>query len=219
MTAPGAWIAVALLASATSGKSTPIDDSYLARLETLALIEQLNGDLLASRSATLSLERWCADHHMAPIPRLVARRDKSVVRAATPEQRGRLQVGPDEPLLHRHVLLACGEHVLSEADNWYVPSRLTPDMNAALESTDTPFGRVILPLKVTRQSISVDRLWSPLSSDWVDKMPWDMSTSAPVQRFLFRHRALLITPAGTPVAEVEENYTREILDFARHGSH
>ena len=34
--------------------------------------------------------------------------------------------------------LKCGDHVLSEADNWYVKARLTPDMNHMLETTDTP---------------------------------------------------------------------------------
>jgi hypothetical protein len=29
-----------------------------------------------------------------------------------------------------------------EADNWYVPSRLTPDINKTLDMTDTPFGIV-----------------------------------------------------------------------------
>ena len=36
-------------------------------------------------------------------------------------------IGPDEPVAYRHVRLRCGDHVLSEADNWYVPSRLTPE--------------------------------------------------------------------------------------------
>jgi hypothetical protein len=37
-----------------------------------------------------------------------------------------LGVDPDEPVRFRRVPLKCGDHVLSEAENWYVPSRLTP---------------------------------------------------------------------------------------------
>jgi hypothetical protein len=39
------------------------------------------------------------------------------------------------------VHLKCGERVLSEADNWYVPARLTKEMNQSLENSDIAFGR------------------------------------------------------------------------------
>jgi len=42
---------------------------------------------------------------------------------------------------YRRVQPSCGDHILSEADNWYVPRRLTPEMNRLLETTDVPFGR------------------------------------------------------------------------------
>jgi len=47
-------------------------DTYVARLEALALIQTLNADILASRSATASLETWCRDHRLAAEPRIVA---------------------------------------------------------------------------------------------------------------------------------------------------
>ena len=212
MSAPVAWIAFTLLA----GGQARAHGAYVEQVETLALIEQLNGELLASRSATLALEHWCAEHHLAVLPKLVARRDRSASRIATPEQRARLQVGPEEVLGYRHVLLACGDHILSEADNWYVPTRLTAEMNQALEQTDIPFGRVILPLKVQRQNISVERLWSPLPVDWITLPKPKAPSDRPPEHALFRHRALLITPSGQPIAEVEETYTRDALDFGRH---
>jgi hypothetical protein len=46
-------------------------------------------------------------------------------KAPTAEQRQLLGVTPSEPIRYRKVRLSCGNHVLSEADNWYVPSRLT----------------------------------------------------------------------------------------------
>ena len=45
-------------------------DSFVGRLEALALIESLNADLLSHDSATLTLERWCADHRLADPPRI-----------------------------------------------------------------------------------------------------------------------------------------------------
>jgi hypothetical protein len=45
------------------------------------------------------------------------------------------------PLSPRAVAL--GNYILSEADNWYVPSRLTPEMNQALETTKFAFGRAV----------------------------------------------------------------------------
>ena len=47
----------------------------------------------------------------------------------------------------------CGSVVLSEADNWYVPSRLTPEMNRLLDTTDAPFGRVVQAVHFRRRTL------------------------------------------------------------------
>ena len=109
-------------------------DTFVGRLEVLALMQTLNATLLGARSATFALETWCGDHAMAPEPRIRARLARDVRKEATPEQRARLKVDANEPLMFRHVELACGTKILSEADNWYVPARLTPEMNRLLES-------------------------------------------------------------------------------------
>jgi len=62
-----------LLAGCASLPATHADD-YLALVELLALLQTLNADLLSHDSATLTLERWCADHRLADPPRIVARR-------------------------------------------------------------------------------------------------------------------------------------------------
>jgi hypothetical protein len=67
-------------------------DTRLGRLETLALIEQLNGELLASRSATTTLEDWCGGHHMASPPRMIAVQQTGAAREATAEDRAALGV-------------------------------------------------------------------------------------------------------------------------------
>ena len=43
----------------------PWPDTPIARIEALALVETLNADLLSHDSATLTLDRWCADHRLA----------------------------------------------------------------------------------------------------------------------------------------------------------
>ena len=71
-------IAAALWFAALSGEAAAQQqgmphrlDTYLSRVEVLALIQTLNGALLASRSATLTLEKWCADHKLASEPKIL----------------------------------------------------------------------------------------------------------------------------------------------------
>lgn len=190
-------------------------DTFLARVETLALLETLNATLLAARSATFTLDKWCADHRLAADTKIRAHLDRSVNKPITDEQRHRLQIDQNEPVKFRHVELACGDHVLSEADNWYVPSRLTAAMNHALETTDTPFGRAIAELKPFRQTFAAVVLWKPLDDGWEERPP---PTDHPGQTLaipahLFEHRALVYASDFKPVSEVDEIYTRENLAF------
>ena len=138
----------------------------MRRTQLLALLQTLNADLLSHDSATLTLERWCADHRLAQPARILARRVHDLAKAIPDDLRTRLDVGATEPLGYRRVQLVCGEHVLSEADNWYVPSRLTPAMNRTLEATDEPFGKVVKPLDFRRRTLSAEMLWSPLPAGW-----------------------------------------------------
>lgn len=73
---------------------------------------------------------------------------------ASAETRTLLQVGPDTPIAFRRVRLMHGAVTLSEADNWFVPHRLTAAMRSMLDSTDIPFGRVIAPLSPTRRTLA-----------------------------------------------------------------
>lgn len=163
-----------------------------------ALLHGFNAELLSRPSATLTLERWCATHAVAPgCSAVVARRAPGVERAAGPEHRRLLAVEPDELVRHRRVRLSCGGRVLSEADNWYVPARLTPAMNRALEGWDAAFGRVVAALEFDRRTLSV-RLLRPA-------VP-----SAPAGAVL-EHRAVLTLPDGTPFSTVVETYTAAVL--------
>jgi hypothetical protein len=106
--------------------------------------------------------------------------------------------------------------VLSEADNWYVPSRLTPEMNRALETTGTPFGRVIQSLSPYRVTFSVELLWSPLPAGWErqpDGRPSRAAGDLDIPGALFTHQAVLYTSGHRPFAEVREVYRRDVLAF------
>jgi hypothetical protein len=190
-------------------------DSFVARLEALALIETLNADLLSHDSATLTLERWCADHRLADPALIVVERVTDVVKPATAEVRAALDVKPDEPLGYRRVKLKCGDHALSEADNWYVPARLSPEMNKALETTDTPFGKAVAALHFRRHTLSADLLWSPLPKGWEMGATLGAGGSGAlvVPEHVLEHRAVLSLPDGEPFSEVVETYTGEVLAF------
>ncbi|MFA6206275.1 MAG: hypothetical protein WC689_08690 [Methylocystis sp.] len=195
----------------------PWRDGFVPRIEALALMQTLNASLLASRSATATLEKWCADHKMSAEPKIVARRVAGIEQQPSAETRRRLDVNDAEPVKYRRVQLACGDHVLSEADNWYVPGRLSDEMNRTLETTETPFGKAIAPLQPFRRTIDMKMRWSPLPEGWELSAP----TAAPekasgalsIPHDLFEHTAVVYARDQRPLSEVHETYTREVLDF------
>ena len=188
---------------------------YVARLEALALLQTLNADLLSHDSATLTLERWCGDHHIADPPRIDARRIREADKAIPDDLRARLQIDAAEPIAYRHVQLVCGAYVLSEADNWYVPSRLTPEMNRQLDTTDEPFGKVVKPLGFQRRTISAELLWEPLPRGWESRASENTGEAPNVPREVLRHIAILYTSAQMPFSAVVETYQGELLNFVR----
>src|SRR5438067_1452589 len=135
MTAPRLVLAALLASTALAQDTPPWPDTYVTRLQALALVQTINAEVLASRSATLTLEAWCRDHRLASNPAIVADRLKIAPKPVTPDQRRRLQATADTEIKYRRVQLRCGDRVLSEADNWYVPARLTPEMNRTLDTT------------------------------------------------------------------------------------
>lgn len=150
--------------------------------------------ILASRSATLALEKWCDEHQMTANGKanVVIEPQPVDPKSATEEQRQRLGVGPNEELRYRYVHLVCEDKVLSEADNWYVPGRLTEEMNHLLETTDIPFGKVVRGLNPYRTTFDVDTT---------------------MQNGLFEHKAILYSSDGKPFSEVHERYQPRLLDY------
>lgn len=142
----------------------------------------LSARLLAARSATRALEAWCAEHgigdgavrvQMVPAPPL----------PPDAETLALLRPAPGEVLRHRRVVLVRGAVALSEAENWYLPQRLPPDMRHVLATTDTPFGVAVEALRPRRRTTHV-----AFAADGV------------------LHRAVVLTGAGQPIAVVHERY-------------
>ncbi len=186
------------------------------RLAALAIVETLNAEVLAGRSATLVLEKWCLDHGLSggAEAKIVAQSVKGADKPVTVEQRQRLQISADEPVRFRHVRLTCGNNVLSEADNWYVPSRLTTEMNRQLDETDTPFGKVVRPLEPYRQTFFAKLLWHPLPEGWeTAPLPGSTEKQLDMPDALFEHKAVLFSKDHLPFSEVDEVYQRHLLDF------
>lgn len=191
-------------------------NDFTGRLEALALLQTLNAELLSHDSATLTLDRWCDAHHLASPAKVVAVRDRGASKPATAELRRALGVGEAEPIRYRRVQLVCGRHVLSEADNWYVPSRLTPAMNRQLDTSDIAFGRAVQALHFQRRTLSAQLLWSPLPDGWDTAGGALPDASAPalaIPHAVLEHRAVLTLPDGTPFSEVIETYTEQVLAF------
>jgi chorismate-pyruvate lyase len=197
---------IARLSAALSGALFVLACPAPARQgDSAGLIDEIEARLRTADSATLTLEQWCADHRMASPAIVTVERDLQADRPASAARRALLDIGPDTVLRYRKVRLVCGDHILSEAENWYVPARLTGAMNAALESSEVPFGKVIRPLGPTRRAIRQTRVRLPAASD--DRCAGD--------RTAFSHEALVLDGSGTPLALVEEHYKLELACAAR----
>jgi hypothetical protein len=105
--------------------------------------------------------------------------------------------------------------VLSEADNWYVPARLTKEMNQALENSDVAFGRAVQALQFQRRTLAAELLWRPLPEGWEMNAGLRGQTAPALQvpHEVLRHRAILTLPDGTPFSVVVETCTAEVLGF------
>jgi len=208
-----ACAALALAAGPVAAARGGWPDTPLARTQALAELQTLNAELLSHPSATLTLERWCAAHRLATQAKIVAHRVEGENKPPPPDGRALLGIGPDEPVRYRHVQLACGDAVLSDADNWYVPARLTAAMNRQLDTTDLPFGKVVQLLHFRRQTLSAELLWSPLPQGWDSGAALPPAGGQPlaIPSRVLRHRALLYTQDNRPFSLVVESYTAGVL--------
>jgi len=172
----------ALLAALPGASAAPDD--------TTGRLHAFEARLEANPSATAVLQGWCDAH--APGSRIVARQVQSRFVPLPEAARQALAIKPGESARYRRVQLICAGQVLSNADNWYLPGKLTDAMNATLDTTRTPFGVVAAALHFTRRN---------LTTRYLPRGGQDV----------LRHSAVLITDRGEPFSFVVETYTKAIL--------
>ena len=125
--------------------------------------------------------------------------------AATSARPEHLSLSVREPWHYRRVRLLYGPLVLSEAENWYVPARLTPAMNHLLDRTDTPFGKAAAGLGFERHTVSSTLLFRPEAAH-------ASSGRLEIPERLFCNRAILtLGRDGLAFAELVETYRRDLL--------
>jgi chorismate-pyruvate lyase len=213
----GRWLAPAvcgvLLAAApvdVTWASAP--DGFVRRLEALAVLQTLRAELLGHDSSTAVLQSWC-EAHGPPGLKIVAEHDPKADPPPTDAAKKALGLEPGQQVRYRRVRLACGKTVLSEADNWYLPARLTPEMNHALDTSDAPFGAVVRPLDFRRRFLSAELLWTPLPDGW-EKRPPNASPMGAIPAHVLQDTAVLTTLDGKPFSFVAETYTAAALEMA-----
>ncbi len=207
-------VASGLLAAPVSVSAFP--DSYAGRLDALTQVQRLQTQLQSRDSASETLRLWCAEHHWADPAQIRAIRDTTAVKPPSPQVRDLLGAGPRTPIRYRRVKLMCGERVLSEADNWYLPARLTPEMNRQLDQTDTPFGVVVKALGFKRQGLDARVLLHPFD-DPSGTAPGGARAAAAtlaLPHAVIQNSAVLTAADGAAFSVVIETYTAATLDPA-----
>ena len=179
--------------------TTVIATASLAACTASINLANFERTLETNHSATEALTQWCKVRGLANPPQILAQAVKSEMVAPDAAIRAMLAIDSSEPVRYRQVHLRCGETVLSIADNWYVPARLTPEMNHLLETSDSPFGRVVAPLGYTREQLASVHGRAPGCPEGT----------------VLSIRAVLKLPDGRPISAVAECYTQANLAPAR----
>lgn len=205
------WITALLAVATPAAAQTPHFDH---RVRLLRELQAFNADLLRHDSATVVLQALC--DRRAPGQKIVARKatwdpEDGALEAARTD----LGVSRDALVRYRQVELTCGGEVLSSAENWYLPGRLTAQMNRVLEETDTPFGVVVRALQFRRRTLASTFLFEPLPDGWEREPPATYDAMASPPPHVLQHRAVLATPDGRPFSLVVETYTEWVLASSR----
>ena len=200
-----AKVCALVLAALIAGQARAVPVAWPQASQASDWLQKFEGELQAHDSATAVLQAWCDAHGLASGARITARQVKTVFKPPGPLARQALNYGPKDKVRYRRVDLLCGDRVLSQADNWYLPARLTPEMNRQLDTTQTPFGVVVAPLDFHRRVLTTLFLFNPgLGAE---------SKPVVIPRQILQHAALLYTGAGAPFSFVQETYTDQVLAF------
>jgi chorismate-pyruvate lyase len=165
-----------------------------------ALVRELSRRIALARTATAALLAWCDEHRLSHGPIMAKRLQGDRTLPAKELSLPELGAPSEEPLCHRRVELVRGNLPLVTADNWFLPARLSPEMNDVLGSTDLPFGAVVAPLDPKRRNASIH------FCDPGDGAPWGQET-------ILEHRAIVLSGDGEPLAAVRERFRVELVSF------
>jgi len=206
-------------AAAPTASTTPTSASWptdvMARLEATALLQSLNVELLTSDSEQQTLGRWCSSHGLVSNPQISIERVLDAEERPTEAQRKMLATSAKEPIRHRKVQVLCGATVLLEADDWYLPSRVSAQVNALIESTALPFETAQIG-HFRRRIVSATILWPQLPELWglgTEESATESQAMRPPPARVLTHHVLVTLPDGTPFGEAKENYMRSVLAF------
>jgi hypothetical protein len=150
--------------------------------------------LIAGATATETLLAWCDDHGLSDGPITVDIRQRFSPAVVPDDVLPALKLVPGEGISYRQVQLMRGSLPLAAAENWFVPQRLTADMNEALTRTNVPFGSVVAPLRPYRCTL--------------------VAHLQPYSEIILVHSAVILSKAGTALAFVKESYFSDLVLFA-----
>jgi uncharacterized protein YjiS (DUF1127 family) len=177
-----------------------------------ALVRELSGHLLHASTATEALHAWCVAHRLSAGPITAVKQDPDRPRCADDDVLDELMPARHERISYRCVRLVRGRVVLSEADNWFIPERLPPEVRSALETTDMPFGAAIARLRPSRRTYFVRfPELSSASEAGTGGWPAGLSPSTPI----LEHKAIVLDQNRQPLSVVSERYCAALLATSR----
>ncbi|WP_414476370.1 hypothetical protein [Microvirga sp. M2] len=177
------------------------------------LIRDLSARLIAGATATETLLAWCEEHGLAEGPITVERQQQLVLSAVPYEVRAALGPASNEAVHYRQVRLVRGSVPLAVAENWFLPDRLTANMNEVLNQSTIPFGTVIAPLRPSRRTL-IGRP-QPLTVDPSEDPERPRgSTGQRSPEIILEHVAVILGGSGTVLALVKEHYLADLIAVA-----
>jgi chorismate-pyruvate lyase len=173
-----------------------------------ALVRELSEHLLHASTATEALHTWCAARSLSAGPITVAKQAPDRPCYPDDDMLDELRLDRHERIGYRRVQLVRGQLVLSEADNWFVPDRLPPEVRELLETRNMPFGTAIAQLQPWRRTYFVR--FAELSAAWEAGAEESSFVLSPAMTIL-EHKAVVLDRNRRPLAVVSERYRAALL--------
>jgi uncharacterized protein YjiS (DUF1127 family) len=173
-----------------------------------ALVRELSDHLLHASTATEALHAWCAARGLSTGPITAVKQDPDQRRYPDDDMLDELRPERHERIAYRCVRLVRGLVLLSEADNWFIPDRLPPEVHDLLEATDVPFGAAVAALQPSRRTYFVRFAeLSTASEAGTGGCPAGLSSSMPI----LEHKAAVLGRNRQPLDVVSERYCAALL--------